>query len=169
MLLLIEALDRLIGHGAADDGFDQHVAEDAFVHGLEPALGGGVLVQAATSGFGGQKLLVDHLVQNAAEQFGLDVQRLAFADQTLGHRLAAHVGGPDRTILHAGDDQVILFGRRFRTAAPAGGRQRQRRQHRGQQRQDGSEGGTRNSHQALRAGAENRTENRGWRPVAASP
>ncbi|MNE22761.1 hypothetical protein D3C80_1159860 [compost metagenome] len=91
LLLLIEALDRLIRHGAADDGFHQHVAEDAFVHRLEPALGGGVLVQTATTGLGGQKFLIDHLVQHAAEQLGLNVQRLALADQALGHRLATHV------------------------------------------------------------------------------
>jgi hypothetical protein len=43
----------------------------------------------------GQQLLVDHLVQHAAEQVGRGVERLALADQALGDGLALDVGGPD--------------------------------------------------------------------------
>ncbi|MNR24981.1 hypothetical protein D3C85_1420980 [compost metagenome] len=120
------------------------------MHRLQPALGGGVLVQAATARLGGQQLLIDHLVQHATEQLGLDVQRLALADQALSHRLAAHVRGPDRTVRHPRHHQIILFGRGFRVAAPAGGRQRQGQQGRRQHGPHGSEKGARKTHQALR-------------------
>lgn len=101
--------------------------------GLQATLGGGVLVQTATAGLGGQKLLVDDLVQDATEQFGLDVQRLALADQTLSHRFATHIRSPDRAVLNLGDDQIVFLRRRFRIAAPAGGRQRQGQKGRRQQ------------------------------------
>ncbi|MNT34239.1 hypothetical protein D3C72_1702070 [compost metagenome] len=169
LLLLIETFDRLIGHRAADDGFHQHVAEDAFMHRFQSTLGGGALVQTATASLGGQKLLIHHLVQHAAEQLGLNVQRLALADQPLGHGFATHVGGPDGGVQNAGHDQIILFGRGLRIAASAGGGQNQRRRGRGQQGGSGSKSGARKTHQALRPKAKKGRKTVTGRPVAASP
>jgi hypothetical protein len=103
---------------------DQHVAQDALARGGQAALGDRILVQLLLQGLGGQQLLVDHLVQALAEQVRADVQRLALADQPLGHGLALDVRGPDRVAVDPGDGGVAGLGRTLvGLVAAAGGDQ----------------------------------------------
>ena len=136
MLLLAGAVTASRTLRAQQKVFGRGFDGAAFVHEHRAALGERASVIAGE--VVGVVALHDHLVQHASEQLGLDVQRLAFADQPLRHRLATNVRGPDRTVQNPSHDQIILFRRGFGVAAPAGGRQGQGQKSRRQNRPQGS-------------------------------
>jgi hypothetical protein len=111
LLLGVEAADGVLVDGLFHHALDQHVAQDALASGGQAALSHGILVQLALQGLGGQQLLVDHLVEALAEQLAGDVQRLALADQALGHGLALDVGRPDIVAVDARHGGVARLGR----------------------------------------------------------
>jgi hypothetical protein len=147
-LFLVDGLDLPVIDLAVDDCLDQHVAEDAFARRLETALGQGGVVEAPPVGLLSQQFLVDNLVQHAAEQVARRIQRLTLADQTLRHRLAFDVGGPDGLPLNLGHGPVAGLGGTVRAAALAAGRHGEKGR-----KQDGDEGAGKPHRGALRHGA----------------
>ena len=142
-LLLVEAADRIVVDRVGHHAFHQHVAQHPLAGGGQAPLGRGVLVELALHRLGRQQALIHHLVQDAVEEIGGNIQRLALADQALGHRLALDVGRPDGGAVHPRDRHIAAFRRALGPAALAAPAERQgarRDQHRhvdGRGAQDG--------------------------------